>query len=84
MLPNGVDDLPLRLQCFWKCDPTVTNYRLDYKYNPSAVKNTAMTGLAIGVTLDGTVNRHLSKPEGKWYIHLVHYDNKHCTCVDVQ
>ncbi|XP_065903743.1 F-BAR domain only protein 2-like isoform X2 [Dysidea avara] len=66
MLPNGVDDLPLRLQCFWKCDPTTTNYRLDYKYNPSAVKNTAMTGLTIGVTLDGTVSRHLSKPEGKW------------------
>jgi len=72
MLSNGVDDLPLRLQCFWKCDPTVTNYRLDYKYNPSAVKNTAMTGLAIGVTLDGTVSRHLSKPDGKWYVHPVH------------
>ena len=26
-----------------------------------------MTGLAIAMTLDGSVSRHLSKPEGKWY-----------------
>ena len=68
LLLNGIDDLPLRLRCFWKCDPTVTNYRIDYKYNEAAVKGTPLTGLAIGVSVDGVVSRHLCKPEGKWYI----------------
>ena len=73
VLVNGVDDLPLRLRCFWKCDPTVTNYRIDYKYNDSSVKGAPLTGLAICVSVDGVVSRHLCKPEGKWYVLSLHY-----------
>ena len=68
VLVNDIDDLPLRLRCFWKCDPMVTNYRIDYKYNEAAVKGNPLTGLAICVSVDGVVSRHLSKPEGKWYV----------------
>ena len=71
VLVNGIDDLPLRLRCFWKCDPMVTNYRIDYKYNEVAVKGIPLTALAICVSVDGVVSRHLCKPEGKWYVIIV-------------
>lgn len=73
---NGIDDLPLRLRCFWKCDPMVTNYRIDYKYNEAAVKGIPLTALAICVSVDGVVSRHLCKPDGKWYALIVVL---HCT-----
>ena len=46
----------------------VTNYRIDYKYNEAVVNGAPLTGLAIAVSVDGVVSRHLSKPEGKWYV----------------
>lgn len=59
--------LPLQLISYMKCEPTVTNFRLDYTYQP-AVFPSKPTLCKVSVTLpvDGGVKNNLSRPTGKW------------------
>ena len=66
--------LPLKLVCYWKCDSAITNFRLDYTYQPSALRrpgpNSAhkfpLTGVIVSVPVNGGVSNALSKPTGTW------------------
>lgn len=61
--------LPLKLVSFWKCEPTTTNFRLDYIYQPSSLKQLkkpAMTNMSVVVPVSGGVRKSMSKPEGSW------------------
>ena len=65
---NG-DQLPLKLVSFWKCEPSMTNFRLDYIYQPSSLKQPkkpTMTNISVVVPVSGGVRKSLSKPEGNW------------------
>lgn len=65
---NG-GQLPLKLVSFWKCEPTMTNFRLDYIYQPSnlkQLKKPAMTNISVVVPVNGGVRKSMSKPEGNW------------------
>lgn len=63
--------LPLRLVCYWKCEPTVTNFRLDYTYIPSALAQQtkpSLTGVVVSVPVNGRVTNALYRPEGVWKV----------------
>ena len=61
--------LPLQLVCYWKCEPTITNVRLDYTYTPSAFTlspKPTLTNMVVSVPVNGGVKNALSKPSGVW------------------
>lgn len=63
----GVDNTPLPLVVYWKCTPTDTNYRLDYKYNPSPMSlPVTLKNIQVTVPLDGQVSSMQSIPAGNW------------------
>lgn len=63
----GVDNTPLPLVVYWKCTPTDTNYRLDYKYNPSPMSlPVTLKNIQVTVPVDGQVSSMQSIPTGNW------------------
>ena len=65
---NG-SQLPLKLVSFWKCEPHTTNFRLDYIYQPSSLRQLnkpSLTNITVVVPVSGGVRKSLSKPEGSW------------------
>ena len=54
---------------FWKCESSLTTFRLDYTYTPDVFPSTSkpnLTGLAVTVTVGGGVTKSESVPEGAW------------------
>ena len=53
-----------------KCEQSVTNFRLDYAYQPSAVssatKKPSLSKVTFTVPVDGGVQNVMSKPNGAW------------------
>ncbi|XP_070563549.1 F-BAR domain only protein 2-like isoform X2 [Ptychodera flava] len=63
----GVASTPLQLCTYWKCDPTVTELRVDYRYNSSAMaKPVTLSGVQLIVPVDGGVTVMQSKPPATW------------------
>ncbi|XP_052825916.1 F-BAR domain only protein 2 isoform X1 [Octopus bimaculoides] len=63
----GVDNTPLPLVVYWKCTSTVTNFRLDYKYNPCSMsKPVALKNIQVTVPVNGDVVNMQSIPNGNW------------------
>ena len=68
----GGGALPLKLVCYWKCEPTVTNFRLDYTFVSSVVSTNLskpsppLSNVVISVPVSGGVGNVLSKPVGVW------------------
>ncbi|CAI9727245.1 Hypothetical predicted protein [Octopus vulgaris] len=63
----GVDNTPLPLVVYWKCTSTVTNFRLDYKYNPCSMsKPVALKNIQVTVPVNGDVANMQSIPSGNW------------------
>ncbi|GAB1599763.1 F-BAR domain only protein 2 isoform X6 [Argonauta hians] len=63
----GVDNTPLPLVVYWKCTPLVTNFRLDYKYNPCSMsKPVALKNIQVSVPINGDVTNMQSIPSGTW------------------
>ncbi|XP_064386367.1 F-BAR domain only protein 2-like [Halichondria panicea] len=63
--------LPLKLVCYWKCEASVTNFRLDYTYRSAVMKTVSgdtkpLNKLSVTVPLGGAVKNALSKPNGNW------------------
>ena len=61
----------MKLICYWKCESTVTNFRLDYSYLSSSMKSVTgekkpLSNLVVSVAVDGGVRNALSKPSGQW------------------
>ncbi|XP_073480448.1 F-BAR domain only protein 2 [Aquarana catesbeiana] len=64
---NGIQSTPLNLATYWKCNPTTTDVRLDYKYNPeSMVVPSALSNIQVVVPVDGGVTNMQSLPTAIW------------------
>ncbi|XP_040197392.1 F-BAR domain only protein 2 isoform X4 [Rana temporaria] len=64
---NGIQSTPLNLATYWKCNPTTTDVRLDYKYNPeSMVAPSALSNIQVVVPVDGGVTNMQSIPTAIW------------------
>ncbi|XP_077980830.1 F-BAR domain only protein 2-like [Glandiceps talaboti] len=63
----GVASTPLQLCTYWKCEPTVTELRIDYRYNSSAMdKAITLSNVQFMVPVDGGVTVMQSKPPATW------------------
>ncbi|XP_061099705.1 SH3-containing GRB2-like protein 3-interacting protein 1 [Conger conger] len=55
---QGIQATPLNLAVSWKCDPTSTDLRIDYKYNGEAMTSpTALNNVQFLVPVDGGVSK---------------------------
>lgn len=65
----GPQGAPLHLVSHWKCEPSCTNLKIDFKYNPHAFGNTttlALRNVQFTANVDGNVSAMNAQPEGKW------------------
>ena len=61
--------LPFQMTSFWKCESSLTTFRLDYTYTPDVFPSTPkpnLTGLAASVIVGGGVTKSELVPEGAW------------------
>ncbi|XP_077318629.1 F-BAR domain only protein 2 isoform X2 [Lithobates pipiens] len=64
---NGIQSTPLNLATYWKCNPTTTDVRLDYKYNPESMAvPSALSNIQVVVPVDGGVTNMQSLPAAIW------------------
>ncbi|XP_039505844.1 F-BAR domain only protein 2 isoform X6 [Pimephales promelas] len=64
---NGIQSTPLNLVVYWKCAPTTTDLRVDYRYNPEAMQPPAvLTNLQVLVPVSGGVTNMQSLPNAIW------------------
>lgn len=67
----GVESTPLPVVVYWKCEEACTDYRLDYRFNPSAMTSGAtLKSISATVIVDGGVTSMQSLPEGTWWVLL--------------
>ncbi|XP_059142905.1 F-BAR domain only protein 2-like isoform X2 [Physella acuta] len=63
----GVESTPLPLVVYWKCEESATEFRLDYRYNPSAMSSAVtLKNVNVAVPVDGDVLKMHSIPNGTW------------------
>ncbi|XP_059621932.1 F-BAR domain only protein 2 isoform X5 [Phlebotomus argentipes] len=63
----GASSCPFQLVCYWKCEPTHTDIKIDYKYNSHAMAApTPLLNISITVPVDGGVRNVQSKPHSAW------------------
>ncbi|XP_051749941.1 F-BAR domain only protein 2 isoform X8 [Ctenopharyngodon idella] len=64
---NGIQSTPLNLVVYWKCTPTTTDLRVDYRYNPEAMQPpAALTNVQVLVPVNGGVMNMQSLPNAIW------------------
>ncbi|CAC5411375.1 FCHO [Mytilus coruscus] len=64
---SGVGSCPLPLVVYWKCEPTHTDIRLDYKFNPLPMSNpSTLKNISLMIPVSGEVTSMKSTPEGVW------------------
>ena len=65
---EGAKNTPLQLVSYWKCEPSSTCLKVDYKLNGSVVgQSHALRNVTICVNVDGQPHSMKCRPEGKWY-----------------
>ncbi|CAH1243534.1 FCHO1 [Branchiostoma lanceolatum] len=65
--PAGIQNTPLTLVAYWKCEPLSTEIRIDYAYNePAFPLATALTNVTIHLPVDGGVTNVQSIPNATW------------------
>ncbi|TRY54601.1 hypothetical protein DNTS_001595, partial [Danionella cerebrum] len=58
VLPKGLQSTPLNLVVSWRCEPTSTDLRIDYKYNGGAMSNpVALNNVQFLIPVDGGVSK---------------------------
>lgn len=63
----GAGSCPLQLVSYWKCGPTQTDIKIDYKYNTHALATPSpLLNVSISVPVDGGVRNFQSKPHSAW------------------
>ncbi|UYV64554.1 hypothetical protein LAZ67_3001171 [Cordylochernes scorpioides] len=64
----GAKSTPLHLVAYWKCEPGITDLRVDYKHNGAALTggSATLTGLTVSVPVDGEVVDLQAKPTASW------------------
>ncbi|XP_016358270.1 F-BAR domain only protein 2 isoform X2 [Sinocyclocheilus anshuiensis] len=64
---NGIQSTPLNLVVYWKCTPSTTDLRVDYRYNPESMQPpAALTNLQMLVPVNGGVTNMQSLPNAIW------------------
>lgn len=64
---SGALSCPFQLVCYWKCEPTHTDLKIDYKYNSHAMASPSpLLNVSISVPVDGGVKNVQSKPFSAW------------------
>lgn len=64
---DGIHSTPLNLAVYWKCAPSTTDLRVDYRYNPDSVAAPgSLTNVQILVPVDGGVTNMQSLPNSIW------------------
>uniref|UniRef100_A0A8C6V037 F-BAR domain only protein 2 n=1 Tax=Neogobius melanostomus TaxID=47308 RepID=A0A8C6V037_9GOBI len=67
VLTDGILSTPLNLAVYWKCTPSTTDLRLDYRYNPDSMTSPGpLTNVQILVPVDGGVTGMQSIPNSVW------------------
>nr|XP_020469253.1 F-BAR domain only protein 2 isoform X1 [Monopterus albus] len=67
VLSDGIHSTPLNLAVYWKCTPSTTDLRLDYRYNPESMACPGpLTNVQILVPVDGGVTNVQSVPSPIW------------------
>ncbi|KAJ0012927.1 hypothetical protein NQD34_017261 [Periophthalmus magnuspinnatus] len=67
VLTDGILSTPLNLAVYWKCTPSTTDLRLDYRYNPDSMASPGpLTNVQILVPVDGGVTSMQSLPNSIW------------------
>ena len=68
----GVESTPLPLVVYWKCEENSSEWRLDYRYNPSAMSSPAtIKNVAVAVSMppEADVIKMQSHPvTGIWFV----------------
>ncbi|KAK6179298.1 hypothetical protein SNE40_011689 [Patella caerulea] len=63
----GVESTPIPLVVYWKCNDNHTDYRLDYRYNPSSMSSPAtLKNITVVASIEGEVAKMQSIPNGVW------------------
>ncbi|XP_016135051.1 SH3-containing GRB2-like protein 3-interacting protein 1 [Sinocyclocheilus grahami] len=58
VLPKGLQSTPLNLAVSWRCEPTSTDLRIDYKYNGGAMTTpVALNNVQFLIPVDGGVSK---------------------------
>ncbi|XP_034784360.2 F-BAR domain only protein 2-like isoform X1 [Acipenser ruthenus] len=64
---NGIQSTPLNLATYWKCSPTTTDVRVDYRYNPESMLTPGiLANVQVLVPVDGGVTNMQSLPTAVW------------------
>lgn len=64
---SGADCCPLQVVSHWKCEPSYTGLKIDYKYNPSALSSLEpLRNLLFSVAIDGNVTDVQGMPHPVW------------------
>ncbi|GFR31015.1 f-BAR domain only protein 2 [Trichonephila clavata] len=64
---QGAKSTPLHLVAYWKCEPSSTDLRIDYKYNSSSLAvSSGLSNINIIVPVNGGVSDVQSKPKVIW------------------
>lgn len=67
VLTDGILSTPLNLAVYWKCTPSTTDLRLDFRYNPDSMASPGpLTNVQILVPVDGGVTGMQSLPNSVW------------------
>lgn len=67
VLSDGIHSTPLNLAVYWKCAPSTTDLRVDYRYNPESMASPGpLTNIQILVPVDGGVTNMQSLPNSIW------------------
>lgn len=66
---EGLQSIPLNLAVSWRCEPTSTDLRIDYKYNGEAMTTPmALNNVQFLVSVDGGVSKlQAVLPPAAWY-----------------
>lgn len=66
---QGIQSTPLNLAVNWRCEPTSTDLRIDYKYNIEAMTTpVALNNVQFLVPIDGGVTKlQAVLPPAIWY-----------------
>ncbi|XP_036382735.1 F-BAR domain only protein 2-like [Megalops cyprinoides] len=64
---NGIQSTPLKMAVNWKCSPSRTDLRVDFRYNSEAMLSPAcLSDVRVLVPVDGGVTSMQSQPAAQW------------------
>ncbi|XP_058796481.1 F-BAR domain only protein 2 isoform X4 [Phymastichus coffea] len=64
---EGAGSCPFQIVAYWKCNPTHTDLKVDYKYNSRAMAvPTPLLNVQVSVPIDGGFKTVQSKPNAQW------------------